>query len=121
MTVSRSSGAIDSRSKVYFGFWSWNLLTCISIAALSRVVVSGASVRYLMTSPPPWLPPQPAVPRSAAPTSPPPPNLKKSFRLTVLSVFCTLSCFPPLHLRTSPTPRRSLTAHPCRLQHPLHR
>src|SRR5688572_11605443 len=84
MTVGRSSGVTVSRSRVYFGFWSWNPLTCISIAVLSRLAVSGVSVRYLMTSPPPWPPPQPVVPRSTAPASPAPLSLRKSLRLTAL-------------------------------------
>src|SRR5215213_2071350 len=121
MTWRTSSGGIASRSTVYFGFFSSNLSTNFS-ASLSKAAVSVWPTNILMTSPSPDDdPPQPTVPSSAAAASPPPPNLKKSFRLTVLLVFRTLSSFSTLRLRTSPTPRRSLTSPPCRLQHPLRR
>src|SRR5215216_6015086 len=121
MTWRTSSGGIASRSTVYFGFFSSNLSTNFS-ASLSKAAVSVWPTNILMTSPSPDDdPPQPTVPSSAAPASPAPPNLKKSFRLTVLLVFRTLSSFSTLLLRTSPTPRLSLTNHPCRVQHPLRR
>src|SRR5215211_1249901 len=120
MTWRTSSGGMASRSTVYFGFCSSNLSTS-PCASLSRAAVSACPTNILMTSPFPDDPPQPAVPSSAAAARPPPPNLKKSFRLTVLLVFRALSSFSTLRLRTSPTPRRSLTSPPCRLQHPLRR
>src|SRR5215217_1819828 len=119
MTWRTSSGGIASRSTVYFGFCCSNLSTNFC-ASLSRAAVSACPTNILMTSPFPDDPPQPAVPSSVAAARPPPPNLKKSFRLTVLLVFRMLSSFPTLHLRTSQAPRRSLIAHLCHLQHPLH-
>src|SRR5215208_5322124 len=101
MTVSRSSGVTVSRSRVYFGFCSSNLLTCISIAVLSRLVVSGVSVRFLITSPPPWPPPQPVVPRSTAPASPAPLSLRKSLRLTALVALGICSSFHLKYLQVN--------------------
>src|SRR3712207_2401904 len=98
MTSLISSGFIASRSRAYFGCCSSNLLTCISVTALSWVVVSSVPVRNLTTSLlPPRLPPQPAAPTSATPVSPTPPNLRKSFRLTALGICPLCSREPDSH------------------------
>src|ERR687893_3051907 len=92
MTLLISSGSIASRSRVYFGCCSSNLLTCISVTVLSWMVVSSVPVRNLTTSLlPPRLLPQPAAPRSATPASPTPPNLRKSLRLTALGICRSLA------------------------------
>src|SRR5215210_2897438 len=92
MTLLISSGSIASRSRVYFGCCSSNLSTCISVTALSWMVVSSVPVRNLTTSLlPPRLLPQAAVPRSATPVSPTPPNLRKSLRLTALCICRSLA------------------------------
>src|ERR671921_669725 len=92
MTLLISSGSIASRSREYFGCCSSNLVTCISVTALSWMVVSSVPVRNLTTSLlPPRLLPQAAAPRSAAPASPTPPNLRKSLRLTALGICRSLA------------------------------
>src|SRR5829696_8441495 len=102
MTLLIPSGSIASRSRVYVGCCSSNLLTCISVTALSWMVVSSVPVRNLTTSLlPPSLLPQPAAPRSATPVSPTPPNLRKSLRLTALGICRSLALLAPVQRFTN--------------------
>src|SRR5215212_106422 len=120
MTWRTSSGGIDSRSTVYFGFCFSNLSTS-PCASLSRAAVSAVPTNILITSPCPDPPPQPAVPKSAAPASPAPPSFKKSLRLTAFLRLVTM-CLPFAVAFTSRSRLPKTLFCVLRfLQHPLHR
>src|SRR5829696_470406 len=90
-TVLASPACITSRSRVYFGCCSSNLSTCISIAALSWMLVSSAFVRNLTTLLPLRLLLQFAAPTSAAPARPTLLSLRKSLRFIALGIYRSLA------------------------------
>src|SRR5918992_3709529 len=93
-TVLASPACITSRSRVYFGCCSSNLSTCISIAALSWMLVSSAVVRNLTTLLPLRLLLQFAAPTRAAPARPTPLSLRKSLRFIALGIYRSLARSP---------------------------
>src|SRR5919112_2625689 len=90
-TVLASPACITSRSRVYFGCCSSNLSTCISIAALSWMLVSSAVVRNLTTLLPLKLLLQFAAPTRAAPARHTPLSLRKSLRFIALGIYRSLA------------------------------
>src|SRR5215217_1271596 len=93
-TVLASPACITSRSRVYFGCCSSNLSTCISVTALSWMLVSSAMVRNLTTLLPLRLLLQFAAPTRAAPATPTPLSLRKSLRLIALGICPSLGRSP---------------------------
>src|SRR5215213_6714628 len=93
-TVLASPACITSRSRVYFGYCSSNLSTCISIAALSWMLVSSAVARNLTTLLPLRLLLQFAAPTRAAPARPTPLSLRKSLRFIALGIYRSLARSP---------------------------